>query len=140
MSDLKQEDFQALLDKDLIKVPQVGDTVTGTVLSASKAEVRLDIDGILTGIIRGQELFEEGDGYSNLKVGDEVEATVIDEENENGELELSFRFAGQDSNESIVARFSLGIFLFIVLCFNGVNIPRPNSCTKKNIISGMIPN
>jgi len=97
MTDIKDNsEFQQLLDKDTNKIPQVGDTVMGIVLSASKAEVRLDIDGILTGVIRGQELYEEGEEYANLKVGDEIEATVVEEENENGELELSFRFAGQE--------------------------------------------
>ncbi|MEK7097278.1 MAG: S1 RNA-binding domain-containing protein [Patescibacteria group bacterium] len=91
----EKNDFQKLLEGDTIKVPQAGDTVRGTVLSASKAEVKLDIDGILTGVIRGQELYEDGDEYGNLKPGNEVEATVVDVENENGELELSFRYAGQ---------------------------------------------
>lgn len=88
-------DFQKLLDKDEIKIFKVGDTVKGTVLSASKSEVRLDIDGILTGVVRGDELYFEAEEYAKLKPGDEVEATVIEEENENGELELSFRHAGQ---------------------------------------------
>jgi len=96
MSEEKTIDFGKLLDMDTTKVPQVGDTVKGVVLAASKAEVRLDIDGILTGVIRGQELYEEGEEYSNLKVGDEIEATVVEAENENGEMELSFRFAGQE--------------------------------------------
>ena len=93
---MEDDDYKTLMEKATIKVPQVHDTVIGTVLSASKAEVRMDIDGILTGVVRGRELYEEADEYSGLKPGDEVEATVIEEENENGELELSFRFAGQE--------------------------------------------
>lgn len=90
------QDFSKLLDKDTFQAPKAGDTVTGTVLSASKAEVRLDIGGILTGIVRGPELYAEAEEYAKLKPGDEIEATVIDEENENGELELSFKYAGQE--------------------------------------------
>jgi small subunit ribosomal protein S1 len=56
----------------------------------------LDIGGILVGVVRGPELYGEADEYSNLKPGDEVEATVVDLENEKGELELSFRIAGQE--------------------------------------------
>jgi len=89
------EEFQKLLDKENSKIPQTSDIVKGTVLSASKAEVKLDIGGITTGVVRGRELYFEAEEYANLKPGDEVEATVIDEENENGELELSFRSAGQ---------------------------------------------
>ncbi len=89
-------DFEKLLEKDQISVPQVGDTVKGEVISASKSEVRLDIGGVLIGVVRGPELYEESEEYSDLKPGDKVEATVIEEENENGELELSFRYAGQE--------------------------------------------
>ncbi len=88
-------EFEKLLEKDTVKIPQVGDIVKGTVLSASKSEVKLDIDGIVTGIVRGRELYFEADEYANLKPDDQTEATVIDVENENGELELSFRHAGQ---------------------------------------------
>ncbi len=89
-------DFKALLDENNYKMPKAGDVVRGKVLSSSRAEVRLDIDGIMTGIIRGAELYHEDEEYGNLKPGDEVEATVIDEENEFGELELSFRHVGQE--------------------------------------------
>jgi small subunit ribosomal protein S1 len=103
---LNEEDknFQKLLDKDDLKIPQAGDTVKGTVVSASRAEVRLDIDGILIGVIRGPELYEEAEEYAGLKPGDEVEATVIEEENEDGELELSFRHAGQKKAWEILRR------------------------------------
>ncbi len=92
----EDQKFAELVSKDAFQAPKVGDTVKGVVLSASKSEVRLDIDGILTGIVRGQELYEESEEYANLSPGDEVEATVVEEENENGELELSFRYAGQE--------------------------------------------
>ncbi|KKS34202.1 MAG: RNA binding S1 domain protein [Parcubacteria group bacterium GW2011_GWC2_42_12] len=90
-----RDNFQKLLDKENLKIPLVGDIVKGTVLAASKAEVKLDIDGITTGVVRGRELYFEADEYAHLKPGDEVDATIIEEENENGELELSFRSAGQ---------------------------------------------
>lgn len=89
-------EFENLLNKDGFQVPQVGDIVTGTVLAASKSEVKLDINGIMTGVVRGRELYFEADEYAKLKPGDEIEATVMEEENENGELELSFRHAGQE--------------------------------------------
>jgi len=99
MEDKKIEEmseFAKLLEKDDIKVPQVGDIVKGRVVAASKSEVMLDIDGILMGIVRGPELYNEVEEFSTLKPGDEIEAAVIDEENENGELELSFRLVGQE--------------------------------------------
>ncbi len=89
-------DFAQLLEKDEIRIPQVGDIIRSTVVSASKAEVKLDVNGILMGVVRGPELYNEVPEYSELKPGDEVEAAVVDEENENGELELSFRLVGQE--------------------------------------------
>lgn len=89
-------EFEKMLDKDTTKIPQVGEIIKGVVVAASKAEVKLDVDGVLMGIIRGPELYNEVEEFSNLKPGDEVEAAVIDAENENGELELSFRLVGQE--------------------------------------------
>lgn len=91
-----ENDFGKLLEKDDIRIPQVGDIVKGVVITASKSEVRLDIDGVLMGIVRGPELYSEVPEFANLKPGDEIEAAVIDEENENGELELSFKTVGQE--------------------------------------------
>lgn len=92
----EQDAFAALLEKDKLVVPGVGEAVRGTVISASNAEVRLDVGGIAVGVVRGPELYIEADEYAGLKPGDEVEATVIDLENEHGEMELSFRIAGQE--------------------------------------------
>lgn len=98
MSDTKTAnvDLKTLLaDKDWLKIPKAGDVVKGTIISMARNEIRVDIDGYKTGVVRGRELFDEAAEYSDLKVGQEVEATVIELENELGEVELSFRFAGQ---------------------------------------------
>lgn len=92
----QDKDFSKLLEADSIKIPQAGDIVKGKVVAASKSEVKLDIDGVLMGVVRGPEMYNEVPEFSNLKPGDEIEAAVIDEENENGELELSFRLVGQE--------------------------------------------
>jgi small subunit ribosomal protein S1 len=86
--------FAKLLDEQFGTVPKVGDTLKGTVLSVGRNEVRIDVEGLRTGVIRGLQLFAESAEYRNLKEGTEVEATVVELENENGELELSFRTAG----------------------------------------------
>lgn len=90
----EKKSFGELLKQFFSKLPEVGDTVKGTVISIDNGAVRLDIDGIITGVIRGSELFNESHEYSNIKVGDTVEATVVEQENEQGEMELSFRIAG----------------------------------------------
>lgn len=85
---------QLLDSTEVAKVPQPGDLAEATVVAVGKREVRLDIPGFTTGVVRGRELIDESGEYSNLKVGARVMATVLELENENGELELSFRHAG----------------------------------------------
>ena len=86
----------ALLENEGAMIaPKVGDTVVGTVVFASNREARLDIGGLTIGVVRGRELFAESEIYGNLEPGQEVEATIIDLENENGEMELSFKYAGE---------------------------------------------
>ena len=86
--------FKELLDIHGAKLPKEGDLITGIVLSVSKNEVLVDLNGVATGIARGFELVDESGEYSSLRAGDEVAATVIDIENERGLVELSFRSAG----------------------------------------------
>ncbi|HRY36614.1 MAG TPA: S1 RNA-binding domain-containing protein [Candidatus Magasanikbacteria bacterium] len=91
---MSNKDFKTLLAENVVNFPKVGDIVKGKVISVDKGEVRIDIEGVTTAIVRGAEMFTESHEYANLKPGDEVEGTVIDLENENGEMELSFKVAG----------------------------------------------
>jgi small subunit ribosomal protein S1 len=91
-----QGEFSKLISEgNYLAIPKVGDVVTGKVIGSGRREIRIDIEGITSGVVRGRELFAESSEYSNLEPGEEVEATVMELENENGEMELSFRFAGQ---------------------------------------------
>ena len=84
-----------LEDAKYFSMPTKGDLVKGKVLSTKGRQIKIDVNGLMVGVVRGRELYAEADIYKNLKSGDEVEATVVDLENENGEMELSFRHAGQ---------------------------------------------
>ncbi len=84
-----------LEDSKYFSMPTKGDLVKGKVLSTKGRQIKIDVNGLMVGVVRGRELYAEADIYKNLKSGDEVEATVVDLENENGEMELSFRHAGQ---------------------------------------------
>jgi small subunit ribosomal protein S1 len=81
-------------DKQFLEIPKVSDVVKGTIIAVGKNEVRIDINGFRTGVVRGREIVDPSREFSDVEVGDEVEATVVDLENENGDVELSFRFAG----------------------------------------------
>lgn len=91
---MSTQDFKTLFAGHTMHVPKLGDVVKGNVISVERNEIHIDIDGMTTGVVRGRELFAESSEYSSLKKGSEIEATVIDLENENGEMELSFRIAG----------------------------------------------
>lgn len=79
-----------------VKVPKTGDVLEGTILSAGKNEVYVDIDGIGVGVVRGRELYDESIRLQALKAGDKVFASVVEPENKDGNIELSFRQAGQE--------------------------------------------
>jgi small subunit ribosomal protein S1 len=93
---VEKKELERLLDEgSFLNIPKNGDLVKGKVLSTKGRQIRVDLNGLMVGVVRGRELYAEADFYKNLKAGDEVEATVVDLENENGEVELSFRHAGQ---------------------------------------------
>lgn len=89
------KNFKALLEEQQnFQLPKVGDLVKGKIMKVGHGEVHLNIEGVTSGVIRGYELFDESGEQTNLKVGEEIEATVLELENEKGEMELSLRFAG----------------------------------------------
>lgn len=74
-------------------IPKLGGKIKGKVIEVSKNAIRIDLGIYGVGVIRGEELWETIDTYSDLKVGDEVESTILDLDNEEGEIELTFRKA-----------------------------------------------
>lgn len=70
-----------------------GEIVEGTVISAGRKEVFVDLGSKSEGIIGGREIEEETDSISELKVGDKVLAAVIQTENDQGYTILSLKKA-----------------------------------------------
>jgi len=135
--EVKISPFQQLLDEgQYLRIPKAGDVVKGTVISIGRREVRIDIDGLATGVVRGRELFAESTDYNNIHPGDEVEATVIDLENENGELELSFRFAGQKKAwEELRRLFTTGEMVEVKV----VEANKGGLIVRLNHVTGFLP-
>lgn len=79
-----------------IRVLKPGDMVQGTVLSITKNEIYIDLEGYGVGVVRGRELYDDPVTLATLKVGDEVTAAVVDTENKEGNVELSMRQAGHE--------------------------------------------
>ena len=79
-----------------LRILEAGDMIKGRILSVGKTEVYVDVDGIGIGVVRGRELYDDEQVLSALKPGDEVYASVVDVENKESNIELSFRKAGQE--------------------------------------------
>lgn len=86
--------MEELILQSKIKILDSGDVIRGRILSVGKNEVYVDVDGIGIGVVRGRELYDDETILSSLKVGDEVFGSVIEVENKEGNIELSFRKAG----------------------------------------------
>jgi ribosomal protein S1 len=74
---------------------KVGDQISGKLIFVAKNEVLLDIENVGLGIVRGRELYNE-EYLARLKIGEVVEAIILDLDNELGYIELSFRAIGRD--------------------------------------------
>lgn len=72
-----------------------GDQIKGKIIFLAKNQCLIDIVNVGLGVVRGRELYNE-DFLSKLKIGEEIEAIVIELDNEIGMLELSFRAIGKD--------------------------------------------
>ncbi len=95
MSTGNEELKKLLLNKEFTNIPKMGDIIKGIILSLAKNEMRIDIPGFKTGVIRGLEMISTRALYPDLAIDKEVEATVVELENERGEVELSMRFTGE---------------------------------------------
>ena len=91
-----KSDFAQLLDSkpEYAKVYQPGELISGIVTGVTKHRIWVDIDnGRFVGIISNKELAEEGIVAPDYKIGDEVTASVLLPENEEGFMILSLRDA-----------------------------------------------
>lgn len=79
-----------------LRVLRAGDMVEGKLLSVSKNEVYIDLEGYGVGVVRGRELYDDQATLASLKVGDTILASVADLENKDGNVELSLRQAGHE--------------------------------------------
>jgi small subunit ribosomal protein S1 len=91
----KESKMEELLNsKESPNMPKAGDLIEGEITYIGRNEILIDMGGVLTGLIRGHESYDESGEYANLKVGEMISATVIDPENERGLVELSLKQAG----------------------------------------------
>ncbi|MBP8960996.1 S1 RNA-binding domain-containing protein [Patescibacteria group bacterium] len=79
-----------------------GDLVEGVVVSVSHNQILLDIGAKAEGIVSGSELGEGSFGYKDLQPGDTAVATVVQPENSQGYVVLSFKRCEGDRQWKLV--------------------------------------
>ena len=96
---------------DNIKQIAAGDMVNGTVLSVRKHEVLINLGPLGVGLVPRREV-----GFSkNYTVGDEVVASVVDPELDNGYSLLSLRKAAKDRGwDEVFAKLETGEIITVV--------------------------
>ncbi len=94
----EKESLENLVEDYVKDIPLIkeNETVKGKIMEIRDNQVLLDINGMTTGLINGRELNDGLGTMEELKVGDEVTATVIELENEDGQMILSLRQAGRE--------------------------------------------
>ncbi len=74
---------------------KIGEKVQGKITFLAKNQALINIPNVGLGIVRGRELYNE-EFLSKLKISEEIEAVVLELDNELGMMELSFREIGKD--------------------------------------------
>lgn len=90
------KDFERELEASFRKI-QEGDIITGTVIDVNEEEVTLDLKYYAQGVIKAENLSNDPDFHvtEQIKVGDEIEATVIHVDDGEGNIELSRKEANE---------------------------------------------
>ncbi len=79
-----------LLKKNPLRLPTLGEKITGKVVAVDSLALYIDLEKFGSGIVYGKEIKDGfGQGRKKIAVGDEITATVINLENEDGYVELS---------------------------------------------------
>lgn len=96
MAEETMNDFKDEIDRSFRKVKE-GDIIEGTVIDVSDTEITLDLKYYTQGIIRVSDYSDDPkfSVHRDVKIGDEVSATVISTDDGNGNILLSKTEANQ---------------------------------------------
>lgn len=75
---------------------RAGSVVKGSILEIAPNSLYVDLGAQGVGIVFGRELMDAADTFRTAKMGDALEAVVLDPENEQGYVELSLRSASEE--------------------------------------------
>lgn len=94
----KQDGTMAALLKNesgVIKSLKLGEFIEGVVIKKGPKVVYLDLGSLGTGVIFGAEYMNAADVIKGLNIGDKVSGKIIDQENDDGFVEISLAEAGK---------------------------------------------
>ncbi|TSC63221.1 MAG: 30S ribosomal protein S1, partial [Parcubacteria group bacterium Gr01-1014_106] len=83
---------------DALRALHAGDIVKGTVLEIAPSSLYVDLGSQGVGIVFGRELLDAADTFRMVRIGDDIEAVVLDPENDQGYIELSLRSASEEKS------------------------------------------
>jgi 4-hydroxy-3-methylbut-2-enyl diphosphate reductase len=146
MSEIREESFAELFAKECENGAKVkiytGATVTGTVMSISENEIRLDLGTKVTGVITRDQITDSNDEKlaDLFKIGDAVDASVISVSDRDGIAILSKKKVDgvknwekivgyQASGETVSAKITEATKGGVVALIDGVRVFIPASMT-----------
>ena len=88
------------------KTPKLGEIITGQLLEVGRDTVFIDLGAAGTGVLLGREIKENRNLIKSLKPGDDISAMVLEEENENGFIELSLQAAHREQSWDVLKKMS----------------------------------
>lgn len=100
MSNIYTNTRDEMLDEIIISGPQgieitPGKVIPGRVIALEKGRILVDLGGTATGVVSGKELIDAFQTAKTTSIGDEVMVFVMEDENDEGMVVLSFRKASQ---------------------------------------------
>lgn len=117
-------------------VPQKGVTVTGIITGITKKALIIDIGGKTEAIVSDKEFDLARDYISHLEVGQEIEAQVMSEENNQGQVLLSLKQAALDSRWDYFADM---MQKGEILDAKGVDVNKGGLIVVVNGVRGFVP-
>jgi len=76
-------------------LPEPGNLIEGTVIGKGKMALYIDLSPFGTGLIFGREYLNARDVIKKVSPGDKITAKILEQEGENGYIELSLKEAKQ---------------------------------------------
>ncbi len=81
---------------DATRTAHRGEVVKGAILDIASNTLFVDLGNLGVGIVFGRELLDAQETFRHARTGDEVEAVVLEPENDDGYVELSLRSASEE--------------------------------------------